>query len=645
MTFDMPGKSANVLTDEVWVDLSRALDRLESKPPAGVILVSAKPTIYVAGADLVKISNTLDWSDDEIIRFCEEGRAIMSRFSRLLSVSVAAVHGVCVGGGMELTLWCDHRIASDDRKTLFGLPEVKLGLVPGWAGTVRLPRLIGLQEAIDLVTTGNLIDAKRAKELGIVTCVGPQSEMIDRAVQIINDELASRAFLKKRQAMLGAVTDMPHDLDALRQRFQQQIDSNREIDSSAPSIVLQHMIDTAGVDQQAACHNESLAMAKVYGSIENQGLLHYFFLDERSKKVRSDYGEVQPPRIERIGIIGAGLMGCQIAKLALTAGYQVTLFDADQNKLHREFAALATGKNGQNIRVADSFKTFADADLVIEAIVEKLTIKRQLFEQLCQVVGPEIFLATNTSTIPVSDIATAVPNPARLVGLHFCCPVEPLRLVEVIRGQQSSQTIVNVAIDVVRAMRKTPIVVGDHPGFVVNRLLCPVFNQALEMLTHGIPLSQMDASFREFGFAAGPLEMIDFIGVDTIMYAGETFLRTLPELVSLNPILPALVKRGRLGRKSNLGFYRYESFDSVARIDRELDPILDRYQKEPLSLDNDQILDRLLEPMIAAGRAVLADGVVDDSRDVDLCSVLGTTFPAVRGGLLHWADELRRAGS
>ena len=641
MAIDMPGKSANVLTDEVWADLASALDTLESNPPAGVILVSAKPTIYVAGADLVKISNTLDWSDEEIIKFCEDGRAIMSRFSRLPSVSIAAVHGVCVGGGMELTLWCDQRIASDDRKTLFGLPEVKLGLVPGWAGTVRLPRLIGLQAAIELVTTGNLIDARRSLELGVVSSVVNQSALKDEAIRIIKGELASQDFLRRREKMLGAVTNVPNDIEQLRKHFQHQIDINRELDRSAPTIVLNHMIETATSNQQAACQSEALAMAKVYGSVENRGLLHYFFLDERSKKVRSDYGSAQPLKIERIGIIGAGLMGCQIARLALAAGFQVTLFDADHDKLQKEITTLAAGKNGQNVFSAGSFDDFSSADLVIEAIVEKLTVKRQLFEQLCQAVGPETFLATNTSTIPVSDIATSVTNPSRLVGLHFCCPVEPLRLVEIIRSEQSSSTIVNVAIDVVRAMRKTPIVVADHPGFVVNRLVCPVFNQALEMLTHGVSLTEIDATFREFGFAAGPLEMIDFIGVDTIMYAGETFLRTLPDLVSLNPILPALVKRGRLGRKSNVGFYRYETFDGVAEIDPELVSILDRYQKEMWDLNQKQILDRLLEPMIVAGKAVLADGVVDDPRDVDLCSILGTTFPAVRGGLLHWADELR----
>ncbi|MGI9519639.1 MAG: 3-hydroxyacyl-CoA dehydrogenase family protein, partial [Pirellulaceae bacterium] len=242
---------------------------------------------------------------------------------------------------------------------------------------------------------------------------------------------------------------------------------------------------------------------------------------------------------------------------------------------------------------------------------------------------------------PVSDIAEAVTHPERLVGLHFCCPVEPMRLVEIIASSETADLTTNVAIDFVRRMRKTPVVVGDHPGFVVNRMLAPFFNHTLELLQHDVDPRRIDKVMREFGFAVGPLEMIDFIGVDTIMYAGETFLRTLPDLIILNPILPALVKRNRNGRKVNLGFYRYASFDAPPEFDPELTTILDKYQRDPITISDEEIQERLLGPMAVESQKILDDEEVHDARDIDLCSILGTTFPKTKGGVLFWANELR----
>jgi 3-hydroxyacyl-CoA dehydrogenase/enoyl-CoA hydratase/carnithine racemase len=639
MTLDMPGKGANVLTVEVWAELAQVCASLESDPPAGVVLYSAKPAIFVAGADLIRISKTLDWPDAEIIRFCEEGRAIMRTFSRIPSVTVAAVHGACVGGGMELTLWCDHRIASSDRKTRFGLPEVRLGLVPGWAGTVRLPRLIGLEPAVEMVTSGDTIDSARALELGLVTQVVPQSGLVDAAIGVIDEELRSGQFRKRRAAMQGPVATTFADQEACRKSARERI-HGRNLDAAAPLVVLNQMVDTARLDHDAACDGESKAMARVYGSRENRGLLHWFFVDEQSRKLRGDRGGIQPPAVSRVAIIGAGQMGRRIADLCLAGGYSVSVYDADPGRRESIGREMSSAVKEERLMVAESLEQAVAADLIVESVVEKLSVKRSLFERIGQMVSDQTLLATNTSTIPVGDIVSTIPNPARMFGLHFCCPVEPLQLVEIVEGSVTSAAAMNAAIELVRKIRKTPAVVADRPGFVVNRLLCPVFNEALDLLLQGILQSDIDRAFREFGFAVGPLEMIDFIGVDTIMYAGETFLRTLPDLVSLNPVLPALVKRGRLGRKSGAGFYRYESALAEPVIDEELEKILDRYRNERISLTSAAIIDRLLNPMIAAGRKLLAEGVVSDARDVDLCSVLGTTFPQVRGGLMYWADEL-----
>ncbi len=645
LTIDLPGKSANVLTETLWEDLASATDQLTADPPRGVILVSAKPTVYVAGADLSLIERSLDWSDERIVRFCEEGRAIMARFSQLPTVSVAAIHGACVGGGLELALWCDIRIVDDNQKTLLGMPEVRLGLVPGWAGTVRLPRLIGLGPAIDLVTSGRLVEPAEALELRLVSAVVRKENLIDQSVQAIHSARESGTYLERRRELEGPVDDLPDDLVRLAGSAQNRIDARLELDRTAPSIVLEHMIESSSMNAREACGGESRAMARVWGSPENRGLLHWFLTEERAKKTRPRSDTAAPLRPDSIGIVGAGLMGRRIAQLSLAAGYRVLLFDADRTKLLEAVESLqATSPNRGSATAASSIESFVDCDLVVESIVEKLSVKRLLLERLCQVVGEEVVLATNTSTIPVADIATSVSRPDRFIGLHFCCPVEPMRLVEVVRGEATSDRTLDVALGLVRAFRKTPVVVADYPGFVVNRLLCPVFDEALLLLQQGITAPEIDAPFRKFGFAAGPLEMIDFIGVDTIMYAGETFLRTLPDLISLTPILPALVKRGRLGRKTGVGFYRYHQFDGPPVDDPELVDILARYQLEQMPLEEDELLSRLLDRMIDAARGVLASRIVPDPMDVDLCSVLGTTFPAVKGGVLFWADDGCKSG-
>ena len=648
----MPEKSANVLTDQVYDDLDQVLKQIEDQaandeePPRGIVIVSAKPSIFIAGADLNKIASNLDWPDEKIFEFCDHGRSIMSRFSQLPdTVSVAAIHGVCVGGGLELPLWCDHRIATDHRRTLLGLPEVKLGLIPGWAGTVRLPRLIGLEPAVDLATSGDLISAQESQELGITSLVVPEANLIDTALRVIDREHYTKGYVKKREVMAAHVKTRPKSIKQFRESVTEVIESNSEIDSAAPTIVLEHMIKTAKKPAEEACQGESVAFAKVWGSPANRGLLNYFFLDEYSKKTRAQF-EGDAPEINLIGIVGAGLMGSQIARLASTAGFNLKIYDADDRKVTSLVSGIVDSPKcrADSVEGADDLQQLADCDLIIECIVEKLKVKQDLFERLCKIVPPETFLATNTSTIPVSEISSAVTNPERLVGLHFCIPAEPLKLVEIINSEKTSSDALNVAIEFVRIVRKTPVVVSDHPGFVVNRLLCPLFNESILMLQQGIDLQRIDRVFREFGFAAGPLEMIDFIGVDTIMYAGETFLRTLPELIDLTPVLPALVKRDRLGRKVGRGFYHYDSQDGPAIPDHQFDEILKKYlvneaDRVSSEIDDAQILQRLLNPMVAEAGKLLQEGVVDDERDVDLCSILGTTFPKARGGILNWAKS------
>lgn len=638
---DMPGKNANVLTDDVYADIDNALKEIEADPPRGIVLATAKTSIFVAGADLVKISQHIDWPDEEIFRFCDEGRSIMSRFSQLEEcVSVAAIHGVSVGGGLELPLWCDCRIASESRRTLLGLPEVKLGLIPGWAGTVRLPRLIGFEPAADLAMSGDLITAAEGMELGLISLVAPEEMLVQAALQVIDREHYTQGYLKRREEMKGHVRrKKPKSVKQFRLASKESIAANPDIGHHAAELLMEHMLKTMKVSAAEAMESESRAFADVWGSDENRGMLHYFFVDERAKKVRARF-DGDPPSIQTVGLVGAGWMGAEIARLSAQAGYQIKIYDADERRTQQLSEDLNRQYPGR-VTAIQAIDDLSDCQLVIECIVEKLKIKQDIFERICKVVSPDTFLATNTSTIPVNEIAATLPQPERLVGLHFCWPVDPVRLVEVIRSADTDETTLNVAVDLVRKFRKTPVVVADQPGFVVNRMLCPVIDATLGMLQRGVSPERIDRLIREFGFTVGILEMIDFIGVDTIMYSGETFLKSFPDLISLTPILPVFVKRGWLGRKAGRGFYRYDSVDGPPIPDQEVSEVLKQYERDPQPLSDEEIFAGILNPMAAESRRIVAEGIVQDVRDVDLCSVLGTTFPKKRGGVLFWSEQAK----
>ncbi len=350
ITIDMPGSGANILTQSLFSELDTVMEELAQRQDLdGVILYSGKPTIFIAGADLKAIAATLDWPDEEIIKFCERGRAVMARFSRCPFVSVAAIHGACVGGGLELPLWCDCRIATDDRRTVLGLPEVKLGLVPGWAGTARLPRIAGFEVAADLVTTGRLVSATEAKQMSFVDEVVSHEELLPAAMAMIRRVKTSESFIQNRRAIMGPVANLTK-LPEQVQRFGKQIVDNREVFPFAPTVALEHLVRTAPLSQQEAWKSESLAMAQVYGSPANRGLLNHFFLVDRNKKQPGLVDlSLQPQPISTVGIVGAGIMGRAMAQNCLRNGLSVVLLDANKSLAQKVANELAQPDAGSTI--------------------------------------------------------------------------------------------------------------------------------------------------------------------------------------------------------------------------------------------------------------------------------------------------------
>lgn len=639
MILDDPAKSANVLTSGLHRDLEAGLDFLDGLPNLqGVILTSAKPRIFVAGADLVNITRTLDWPDERIEEFCYHGQRLYNRFRERQYVSVAAIRGACVGGGWELALGCDYQIAADEPKTFFSLPEVKLGLVPGWAGTVRLPRLIGIEPALELITSGRNMSVAEARQLGLLAAVVPAEELLTAAQQQIESALATQAQLEKRTRDLEPVELGAGEAQRLESEFLGRIAANKAIHPFAPTVVAQHLLASCTLPFGEACESEARAMTKVYGSPASYGLLNNYFLGEHNRRrpgwIESGSAAEAP---QRLGVVGLGVMGRAILQAAARKSTAAIGYDPTPAAAAAARELAAAGKLA--IEVTDSLEQLASSQLVIEAVVERVEVKREVLAELSRLLPSAAILATNTSTISLGQLQSSVSHPERFCGIHFCHPTL-MQLVEVIRSEQTAESTVNAAVQWVRGLGKTPVVVKDAPGFVVNRVLSAFLDAALQLAVEGHPIAEIDASIRAFGFQAGPFEMMDLIGLDTTALAGQSLIAAGVPQVSRLPALVKLIRQGRLGRKNGQGFYRYFTPEGPAEPDPAGEAVLAAYRTlSPLPPPHEVIAPRILAAALLAAVEVWQNGTVRDPRDLDLCVIQGLSFPVHEGGLLFWASR------
>ncbi len=439
ITMDAPESAANILDEQLFSELDRTMAELaEQTDLKGVILISAKPTIFVAGADLKSIAATLDWPEKKIVEFCQRGRAVMARFSRCPFVSIAAIHGACVGGGLELPMWCDCRIASDDRRTILGLPEVKLGLVPGWAGTARLPRITNLDVAVDLVTSGRLISAADAKSIDLIDAIVPQELLIEEAIKMIHRVSTSESFIFDRKKIMGPVENIG-DMEAIVQKHGKRIIENKKIFPFAPTVALEHMTRSASLPIKAAWNSESVAMSQVYGSPASRGLINHFFLIDHNKKQPGLVDmNLSPAKINTVGIVGAGLMGKAIANNCLNRGLDVMLLDANTQAQQAVTSQLKCDYPDRSIQSCENYDSFASCELVIESVVETVAVKSQVLQKIESAIDDSTVIASNTSAIPIETLANHLQRPENFCGIHFCHP-ELMSLVEVVCGPQSSE--------------------------------------------------------------------------------------------------------------------------------------------------------------------------------------------------------------
>ncbi|UCE03878.1 MAG: enoyl-CoA hydratase/isomerase family protein [Candidatus Latescibacterota bacterium] len=650
---DLPASKVNKLTTALMTELEAVVDMLAgSQEVQAVVLTSGKPDTFIAGADIDEIE-LLDDVDAarEKSRF---GQRVFEKIEHLGKPVVAAIHGACLGGGCELVLACHYRLASNDAATRIGLPEVKLGIVPGFGGTQRLPRVVGLQAALDLILTGRLLDARRAVRLGLVDALTYRGLLVEEATRTARRLADSGRWQYARRARKSLLS-LPGFLDrtalgralvlrGARNRVRAQTRGHYPAPLAAIDAV------RAGLRRGGrAYEREADLLAQMAMTPESHNLVRLFRFTENNKRTGNDLPE--PRAIRQMAIVGAGVMGGGIAQLAAYHDIRVRLKDIAAEQLllalrtadglmrkavkRRRLDAAGFENRMAHISTTLDYSGFALADVVVEAVVEKMEIKKSVLQEVESHVRPGCILATNTSALSVTEMAQALRDPGRLVGMHFFNPVHRMPLVEVVRSEHSRPEAVSTVVALARRLGKTPVIVRDAPGFLVNRILAPFLNESSLLFEEGEGIERLDAIMRRFGMPMGPFELIDEVGTDVAHKVGVTLHEGLGERMKPAGLAGKLVEAGRLGRKGNVGVYRY--------VDRRRRP--DRAHWNTLRhagstrYASDVLLDRVLGLMINEAARCLEEGIVSDARELDLALVFGIGFPPFRGGLLRYADE------
>ena len=656
VTFDLPGSPVNKLGAAVGAEFEALIVRLRDDAAVrAVVLVSGKSDSFIAGADIEEFTALTSRAAAERLSF--EGQELVSRVETLAKPVVAAIHGACLGGGLELALACHYRIATDHPKTQLGLPEVQLGLVPGAGGCERLPRLIGASAALDMILSGKSERAARALRLGLVDEVVPPSILMRTALAAA-DRLA-RDGLPRRSPKTGA-RGFFLDRTALGRRLvyraaRAQVLKRTAGHYPAPLAALdvvrvgmEHGI-TAGLSEEHRTFGE-LAVGDT-----SRKLVQIFFATTALKKDDGiPPGSAVPRQVRRFGVVGAGFMGAGIAGTAvLNVEVDTRLKDAELARVGKGLRAATAilSERLERRRItrpqferlcgllsgSADYSGFSRADLVIEAVFEDLAVKRAVLGDVEAVARPDTIFASNTSTIPIREIAAEAHHPERVIGMHFFSPVEKMPLLEVIPTDVTSPEAIITAVRFGRRMGKTVIVVADHPGFWVNRILSPYLNEAGILLAEGVPIEVIDGTMTEWGFPVGPVALLDEVGLDVAQKASKVMHGAFGDRMRPSEAVGRMLEAARLGRKTGSGFYRYDQGHKAGP-----DPSAYRILGvRPLdSADATRVERRLVYSMLNEAAMAWSEGVVRSSRDGDIGALFGIGFPAFRGGPLRLIDDL-----
>lgn len=628
LTIDRSDSSVNSLNKEVIEEFNSLLDGIiEEKKARGLVIQSGKSTGFIVGADIDSFTKIQDVN--EAVELVRKAQKIFDKLENLSMPTVAMIEGPCLGGGLELALACDYRIALMDRKTKLGLPEVMLGIHPGWGGTVRLPQLIGVIPAMDLILSGRTVSAKNAKAIGIVDEVVPKRHIKNAAISFVIERPAShsapwydKVFMLRpiRQALAGMLRKKVA-ARALPEHY------------PAPYAVIDNWVKNGAMGERAYI-DEANSIGKLLLSETSRNLVRVFFLQERMKGLAKQ----SQFKAQHVHVIGAGTMGGDIAAWCALRGLKVTIHDREPKliapaikRAHKLFTNKLKDKravqNAMDRLIPDlTGKAATKADVIIEAIFENLEVKRSLFKSVEAMAKPTAILATNTSSIPLDEINTVMQHPERLVGIHFFNPVSKMPLVEVVQGDKTSEATMQDAFAFVRSIDRLPLPVKSSPGFLVNRILMPYLMECVALVDEGVSIEAIDKAAVKFGMPMGPVELADTVGLDVCLSVAKNMTAHFGGTVPTR--LEKMVADGKLGKKSGQGFYQYKNGK----------PIKSKNMKSEEDLQ--KISNRLVMRLVNESFAVLREQVVADKDLLDAGMIFGSGFAPFRGGPMHYAESL-----
>ncbi|WP_305843969.1 fatty acid oxidation complex subunit alpha FadJ [Photobacterium leiognathi] len=652
LKIDVPNEKMNTLQAEFSTQIGAVFEELAQRSDVkGMVVYSGKPDNFVAGADINMLAACE--TAEQAQELAQTGQQLFSQLEQLPFHVVAAIHGPCLGGGLELALACHTRVCSDDDKTRLGLPEVQLGLLPGSGGTQRLPRLIGVANALDMILSGKQLRAKKAKKLGVVDQMVPESILLNVAEQLALSSKPHRKSSMQNWALGGNPLGRSVVFDQAAKKAHEKTRGNYPAVDAILEVVkygLQNGIEK-GLEQEA----------KVFGELvlspESAALRSIFFATTAMKKETGS--DAEPNTINRIAVLGGGLMGGGISHVsAVKAGYPVKIKDIsndgilnalsynykilDKQRKRKIISKSQLQKHMLSLSGGIDFTGFDKADVVVEAVFEDLSLKHQMVKDVEANAKSTTIFATNTSSLPIHQIAQAAERPENVVGLHYFSPVEKMPLVEVIphqgteTGSRTSEETIATVVALAKKQGKTPIVVGDKAGFYVNRILAPYMNEAARVLLSGEPIEHIDEALLNFGFPVGPITLLDEVGVDIGAKISPILLAELGERFEAPDVFDLLLKDNRKGRKSGKGFYRYDT--KKKEVDKSVYQLLGI---EPKVKEFEvEIAVRCSLMMLNEAARCLDEGVIRSARDGDIGAIFGIGFPPFLGGPFRYMDHI-----
>lgn len=649
--FDQLDSKVNVLSAVIMAELEKIITELSKKNGLkGLCILSNKPDIFIAGGDIKEIERMSSVSEAREI--VQAGQKILNRLEGLAFPSIALINGACLGGGLELALACDYRLASFNNKVKLGLPEVKLGLLPGFGGTKRLPRLVGLRKGLEMILSGSTASSSQALKIGLVDGLVSESRLLEEAIAFLRQQRSKRKIYSPRlKGWMNIFLDKSFiGRLILKSQARKFVLKSTKGHYPAPLEILEVVSGNYSFSLERSLEREAEAFGKLAAGAISKNLISVFYLVEKYKKAK--WVEAVPRKITKCALLGAGVMGGGIAQLFSFYGLAVRMKDLNFAALGKGLAQAkkiydsAVKKKGLKAGQADfrmglispttSYSGFSNADLIVEAVAEDIHIKKIVWNEVNEAAAPDAIFATNTSCLSVSSMTEGVRNKGRVVGMHFFNPVHRMPLVEIVRTGQTSDETIATAVNFCKSIGKTPIVVKDSCGFLVNRILLPYLTEAGFLLEEGVSFERIDNICQRFGMPMGPFTLMDEIGLDVGYKVALILQENFGPRMKVAEILNKVYAQKWLGKKSGKGFYLYQGKES--KVNKEIYNLISRTSGQVLK--DDEILKRMLYRMINEAAMCLEEKVCSESSDVDIGMIMGTGFPPFRGGLLRYADAI-----